>query len=445
MAIIYNSSPKGRFFWFKSNGVPFKIWIHGYRSYNTCKLVADDSTKVPLVGFGSMNIKEKGTRMLPISDEGDDFFQMNASMATLYDRAQRGLNSTNWTVGKAFKPEAAASSSELTMVFDDLSAYVTNKGITNTVSGWNTFFDTSTNATTPFSDMLINGETLTLYGATDLTLKIELFYTAPRGGVTGLLSFSDTSGEVIAIRKNAFDNHSTFTNMYFPVIEALSDNSSFSTTSITGITENQFPLLKSLGGSNVFAGNTSLTTVDLPLLTGASVSMFLGDIALVSVNLPLLEAAGHSLFDTCSSLVNISLPSVTTGSNSLFQNCSKLEVVNLPLATSVESNMLRNCTSLTTITSSNFPLATSYEASAFQGCSNLVTFESSGATTFANYVFRQCTSIETLMLSAATSFGTDCFDGIAGQTITLTIPAALNVDPSVTALTDSNTVTVINP
>jgi hypothetical protein len=67
------------------------------------------------------------------------------------------------------------------------------------------------------------------------------------------------------------------------------------------------------------------------------------------------------------------------------------------------------------------------------------------ATTIDNQAFYFCTALTNISLPSVATMGSNVFTGITGNSITLTIPQTLlsSGNSSITALTGSNTVTII--
>ena len=66
-------------------------------------------------------------------------------------------------------------------------------------------------------------------------------------------------------------------------------------------------------------------------------------------------------------------------------------------------------------------------------------------TSIEDSTFSNCLLLTSIDLPAVNTMGTDVFDNIIGNIITLTIPATLNGDANVIYLEENNTVTIINP
>ena len=80
-------------------------------------------------------------------------------------------------IGKGQVPVTPVPDPILTMVFDDLAAFISEQGMDNTLEGWNTFFDTTTYADVPFTELTINVNTVILEGAVNLMAQVLRKFT----------------------------------------------------------------------------------------------------------------------------------------------------------------------------------------------------------------------------------------------------------------------------
>jgi len=165
-----------------------------------------------------------------------------------------------------------------------------------------------------------------------------------------------------------------------------------------------------------------------------------------------LISAGSSSIYGCSSLLEITLPALTIiGSYSLGYN-PILTTLNLPNLITAGSESLAGNYALTTISLPSLENVDSYGLFAYNyslTTVNMPKLISSGAQTFNN-----CTGLTTINISACTNLGdsvgdNNVFSFISGNTITITVPAALmtcnagNPDADIQYLMDNNSVTVI--
>ncbi len=121
-------------------------------------------------------------------------------------------------------------------------------------------------------------------------------------------------------------------------------------------------------------------------------------------------------------------------------NLSNATSFNLPQALSFNSRCFQDCTSITKF---SFPKGINFDVQCFDGCDAATHFILPQGRYFGEECFADCEATEVLYLPKAESLGTDCFDGITGQDITLTIPAALELDANVVYLQANNNVTLI--
>ena len=134
-----------------------------------------------------------------------------------------------------------------------------------------------------------------------------------------------------------------------------------------------------------------------------------------------------SAFSSQSLLTTVSLPQVVTIDDECFNNCDNLAIINLPKLTTAGVGCFNNCDNLAII---NLPQLTTAGSGCFAGC-----------------------SLTTVTLPLCTNLGGGVFDDnvfsdIIGNTISLTIPAALmtcnagNPDGDIQYLQANNTVTI---
>lgn len=134
-------------------------------------------------------------------------------------------------------------------------------------------------------------------------------------------------------------------------------------------------------------------------------------------------------FYGCVNLVNAEFPATNSLSNGAFFGCSSLETLVAPNITLIDSDFFDNCASLVEL---NFPLVTIIEDESIVGCESL-----------------EVLYFPILEQLGSTVGNNGIFNGISGQSITLTIPAALmtcnagNPDGDIQYLQANNTVTIV--
>jgi len=180
-------------------------------------------------------------------------------------------------------------------------------------------------------------------------------------------------------------------------------------------------------GDNALGGCTSLTTVSFPACTSIGGSTLNGCTSLVTVSFPTCTTTLNTTFAVCTSLITVSLPACTLLGAGAFGACTLLANVSLPVCVMVEEGCFQG-TALTTI---SLPACTSLGEAQFSG-SNLLT----------NVNLPLCEN-----LGGGTG-NNDVFDGITGNTITLTIAASRqtcnggNPDGDIVYLAANNTATI---
>jgi len=298
------------------------------------------------------------------------------------------LDNTLTVNGNPYQPFTGFSG-DLELEFDDILNVPVDDA--SSVSDWNDFFDLPS-WSTQFTAVIVDGNTVTLEG-----------------------------GENIIIRESKFESDSSIVSLVDVGCVAYVDNNAF--YNCTALTTVDLPLATSIG-DNAFYDCTVLTTVDLPLATNIGVSVFYNCTSLTTADLPNATTIGEEAFANCTSLTTVNLPSATTTGNEAFRDCTSLTTIDLPSAITLGgSSTFAYCTSLTTV---GLPSAISI----------------SGQSTFEN-----CTSLTTLDLSVCVYLGestgdNSIFQGISGNTISITIPNSLLQDGDLIQLSLNNTLTV---
>ena len=118
-------------------------------------------------------------------------------------------------------------------------------------------------------------------------------------------------------------------------------------------------------GTNTFAGQSSLTKLNLPdsilALTDIGEGVFRGCSAIASLSF-VPESVGDSAFENCSALKTIDLSALKTAGNKAFKNCAVLAVNDLAALETVGDEAFYGCTKLT---GANLTAATVIGARAF--------------------------------------------------------------------------------
>ena len=172
----------------------------------------------------------------------------------------------------------------LTLVFDNTTWISASVGDYTNINDWITFFGMS------FSNLSVNGTTISLIGGEDLILQEYRFLNSD------LVSINDSSG-----------------------------------------------IIKTLGTYS-FSGCSFLESVKLPGVTYSFGSVFYQCSNLNYVSLDNLQNSyGGELFYNCSSLSNLELPSIINlGGDSNFESCTGLTNLYLPLCTTLGSDEFNN-------------------------------------------------------------------------------------------------------
>lgn len=167
-------------------------------------------------------------------------------------------------------------------------------------------------------------------------------------------------------------------------------------------------------------------------------------------------SAGYDVFgndngDGCLNLIFVYLPECITLGYYCFGGATSLEIANIPKLQTLNGNVFQECSSILSV---NFPLLVAVSNAEFPYCNSLTSVNLPILTYVSSNFFTYCTSLATINLPSCTDLGgtvgsNNVFDSITGNTITLTIPAALitnnggNPDGDIQYLQANNTVTVI--
>jgi len=350
----------------------------------------------------------------------------------------------------------------LTLGWDDIANADLLVGDASDVADWNTFFDLPYNGT-PFSSVTVTGNTVNLYGGSNINLNYGFQFNS------NLLSVVDGANCIKTLDSYGFWYCQSLTTINLPSLTIGGENSFNNCQSLTTI---NLPSLTT-AGDQYFYGCVSVTTFDLPSLTTIGYRCFYECFYTLTFDLPSLTTAGNECFDTCAFATTFNLPSLTTAGEYSFRNCYELISINLPSLITTGTYCFLDCTLLTTvnlpslttagdfsfaycssITTINIPSVTTAGLACFNGCSSLTTFNLPSLTTAGLGCFYNCTSATTFNLPSCTNLGgttgnNDVFVLITGKTITLTIPASRmtcnggNPDGDIQYLQANNTVTVI--
>jgi hypothetical protein len=293
----------------------------------------------------------------------------------------------------------APVSSALTLGWYNISNVDLLVGDASDVDDWNAYFKLPDNGT-PFTSVTVVGNNVELYGGANINLKDDLITYNDN-----LISVVDDANCIITAGVNCFQ--------YCPSV------TTFDLPSLT------------TAGYNCFAYCYSTTTFDLPSLITVDLYCFAECYSTTTFDLPSLITAGDYCFGYCSSVITFNLPLLETAGGACFSYCYSVTAFDLPLLETAGDYCFNNC-SLTT------------------------TFDLPSLITAGDYCFGYCTSVTSFNLASCANLGGTVgddyvFEGINGNTITLTVPSALmtcnsgNPDGDIEYLQGNNTVTILNP
>lgn len=191
-------------------------------------------------------------------------------------------------------------------------------------------------------------------------------------------------------------------------------------TLVAGCKETVIPNSVTDIGTSAFAGNKSMTTIDIPnTVTSIGDFAFNACLNLVSVNIPnSVTTIGNGAFLSCASLNSVSIPnSVTSMGGGVFSGCSSLSSVTIGNSlSSIGYNVFADCRKLTSLTIGNS--VESIGDYAFQGCSGLTSVViPNSVKTIGNYAFERCYGLLSLSIPySVTTIGDYAFRDCSGLT-----------------------------
>ena len=194
----------------------------------------------------------------------------------------------------------------------------------------------------------------------------------------------------------------------------------------------------------VLANGSNITTIDYLFNNNPYIISFIDDGSVVSL--------GYFSFAGCSSLITFSSTSVISLGTSFYSSYN-LTTVTAPLATSAGNDTF-SATGLTSIDLPSLLTAGSY---CFNNTVSVTSISLPALTDINQFGFKSCglnVTLSSIDLSSCTNLGgtvgnNNVFNNITGQTITLTVPAALmtcnggNPDGDIINLQANNTVTIV--
>ena len=322
--------------------------------------------------------------------------------------------------------------------------YTTGNLPANNLAAWNAFFDLPANGTA-FTSMSTAGDEVTLFGGAGITLKASLFRTSEK-----LLKIEDDVDCVTAIAggKNlgALSLCSALTTVTLNGVITVANEGILGNAALISISLDACTTL----GNSAFTNCTSVTTFSLPELTTAADDCFLNCTAATTFTLPQLTSAGDNCFRDCTSATTFTLPLLTSAGNSCFLNCTAATTFTLPELLTAGANCFDACSNNITF---NLPKVTLAGVQCFKSCTSATTFTLPLCTTIGDGCFDSCTAATTFNLSACTALGSTTgdngvFAAISGNTITVTVPTALQTcdagspDGDLVWLAANNTATI---
>ena len=225
------------------------------------------------------------------------------------------------------------------------------------LAGWNTKFDLP-NFGTAFTDMVVEGDEVTLIGGAGITLKTSLFRNDNK-----LVKIEDDVDCVITVNggKNAgaLSLCSQLTTVTLNGSITIGEEGLYSNASLTYLSATSCATM----GKGACANNTILSTFSLPALTSAGESCFSQSPLMnffdgVSSNVcPLLTTLGPTCFLSNTATPAFLFITATNIPSGLFAGCSCI-VVSIPSCTTLGqttgyNDVFLNCSSLTTVYCNN--------------------------------------------------------------------------------------------
>lgn len=207
--------------------------------------------------------------------------------------------------------------------------------------------------------------------------------------------------------------------------------------------------------NRLFELNSDLISVvdNNGLITDIPIACFAECTSVTSYSFPslLTMSGGGSNFYLNNSITTFSFPNLTTTVNYSFGECASVTEFNFPNLVTIGSECFTSCPSVTSYT---LPEAVTAGDFAFNFNTSMINFNLPKLTSIGRYGFESCLSAELFYLPLCENMGSDVMDdtvfqGISGQTITITVPSALMTcnsgapHASIQLLQANNSVTVI--
>ncbi len=172
----------------------------------------------------------------------------------------------------------------------------------------------------------------------------------------------------------------------------------------------------------VFAGNTSITTVNLAntSITEIPSDCFAGCTALKTVTLPAsCTTIGARAFAGCTALATFTGSGVTVVNHDAFRDCTALTSPSLPATVGSYAYSQSGATSV------DLSGVTTLGEGAFAGCESLTAVTVASGTSLPAATFAGCTALNVGDWSGVSAFGKAALSGIPATTLTLSSSATL--------------------
>jgi len=197
--------------------------------------------------------------------------------------------------------------------------------------------------------------------------------------------------------------------------------------------------------------NYIISVIDTGIFTSLENDALGSCLNLTSVSFKNVQTIGSNCFQVCYALTNASFDSVTNIGSGAFIECISLSSIYFP---NVQNILDYSAFQTTALLSISLPKAISLGAYSFSYCAYLQTLDFPMVTTIGNGCFDNSAYLTSINIPSCINLGNTTgdnavFNGIVGQTITLTVPAALMTcngglpDGDIQYLQANNTVTII--
>lgn len=391
--------------------------------------------------YGRINIQDKTERIIsrtPVNQVSLD--------NVIYATAQEFVTAFNNMIGECCCVQVEPTTTELPLALELTWDNILNVPVADasSVSDWNTFFDLPTNGN-PFTSVEINGNVISLIGGSNITVVNGLIIIDETstfinfGANENLISIND-SGCIVSVGTYTFLQCVNLVSVNLP---ALTSASEFCFAYCPMLNTFTAPELSDLGDS-CFEGCESLQEIELLSLVNIGTGCFSDCVGLTSCNFPLLTELSDGAFSSCTLLTDVTLPLITITGDRAFTRCSSLQTISLPSLISLGYDSFNECSSLINV---SLPLCETIYYDAFYLCTSLEEISLPSLITGESGLFYGCTNLVNISMPVVTSLGDNAtapvFEGISGNTITLTIPHAIESDDDIVYLKANNTVTVV--